>query len=78
VRVHRRLLAILQVSSPFISLLFDFVDSAYVYALSAPVGVECCVAGHLGLGGSHALEVKRMDGMGNVLFHDGQNSFLAL
>ena len=49
-----------------------------MYALSAPVGIECRVASHFGLGGGHALEVKRMNGMRDVLLHDGKHRLLAL
>jgi hypothetical protein len=42
------------------------------------MGVECSVASHFGLGGGHALEVKRMNRMRNVLFHDSKHRLLTL
>jgi hypothetical protein len=49
-----------------------------MHALSSPMGVECGIACHFGLGGRHALEIERMHWMWDVLFHDCKNSFLSL
>ena len=49
-----------------------------MHALSSPMGVECGIACHFGLGGSHALEIERMHWMWDMLLHDCENSFLSL
>jgi hypothetical protein len=42
------------------------------------VGVESSVASGFSLGGGHALEVKRVNGTGDVLLHDGEDLLLPL
>ncbi len=47
-------------------------------ALATPVGVKRRVTRRFGLGWRHALEVKRVNRVGDVLTHNGEHLLLAL
>ena len=49
-----------------------------MHTLTAAVRVKGRVASRLGLGRGHALEVKRMNRVRNVLFHHGEHLLLPL